>query len=148
MIYTNIISDYNSNLSFEINKIKETVKSVLISEDKNEAKVSIILSNKQYVSDLKKKYFKTNHYTDVITFNLENTDENIDGEIYISIDDVLENSKKYSTTFNNEFSRVLIHGVLHLIGYEDESKNDKKIMRGLEEKYLVNCNEEIIILKC
>ena len=92
-------------------------------------------------------YFDVDQYTDVIAFNLEDDGKQIEGEIYISIDDVLENSKLFSTSFDNEFKRVFIHGILHLIGYDDNNKKNIKIMRKLEDKYLLNCKEEILQLK-
>ena len=99
-------------------------------------KLSIILSNKNLLNKLKKDYFNLDHFTDVIVFNLEDSDKPIDGEIYISIDDVLDNSRLYLKTFDNEFKRVLIHGVLHLLGFEDSSKKQKKQMTELEDKYI------------
>jgi len=71
----------------------------------------------------------------------------IDGEIYISIDDVKENSKKYSQTFNNEFKRVIIHGILHLLGFKDDSVKKKNIMNKLENKYIKENKEKIIRIK-
>ena len=53
----------------------------------------------------------------------------------------------YSNSFNNEFSRILIHGILHLVGYEDSNEKEKKIMKNLEDKYLCFINEEFILLK-
>ena len=148
MINTNFINDYSKKLVFKKKNINILIKDILGLENKKVSEISIILSNKEYISSLKKEYFNVNHFTDVIAFNLENKGHEIEGEIYISIDDVLENAKIYSTSFNNEFCRVLIHGVLHLIGYNDDTKKNIKIMQSLEEKYLVNCAEEIISLKC
>ena len=71
--------------------------------------VHIILSNKVLLNKMKIDYFNVNQYTDVIAFNLSDKNKSIDGEIYISIDDVLENSMEFKQTFNNEFIRVLIH---------------------------------------
>ena len=69
----------------------------------------------------------------------------MEGEIYISIDDVKENAKDYSNSFNEEFSRVLIHGILHLTGYEDDSKEKKQIMRNLEDKYLLLSDGALVL---
>ena len=148
MISIKIINDYNKSLKFKINKVKQIPKNIFINENQNNAKILIILSNREYVSNLKKTYFKVSQFTDVIAFNLEDENSPIDGEIYISIDDVKENSEIFSNSFNNEFTRVLIHGALHLCGYDDIANKDKKIMKKLEEKYLLNFDEEIITLKC
>ena len=147
MIDINILNDYSGSLCYNDDIIKKISKTVLTSEKCNDGKVSIILSNKKYLNKLKKKYFNLDVFTDVIAFNLEDKNDCLDGEIYISIDDVKENAKIYSNSFNNEFSRVLIHGVLHLVGYDDNNEKEKKIMKNLEDKYLCFINKELISLK-
>ena len=147
MIKSNIVNDYNDKLSFEISSMDSLIKKIFKFEGHKNALVSIILTKRESLSKLKKTYFNVNQFTDVIAFNLEDSGEDIDGEIYISIDDVIENSKEFSVSFSNEFNRVLIHGALHLLGYNDQKENEIKIMRGLEEKYLLNSNNNIIFLK-
>ncbi|MAW75599.1 MAG: rRNA maturation RNase YbeY [Candidatus Marinimicrobia bacterium] len=147
MITPNIINDYNEKLLFDISLVNQLVNSVFLGEGQSKAELNIILTNRETLSSLKKQYFNVDQFTDVIAFNLEDKDEDIEGEVYISIDDVLENSKTFSVTFNNEFKRVLIHGVLHLLGYDDHEEDDIKIMRDLEQKYLLNSNNNIISLK-
>ncbi len=147
MIIPNIINDYNEKLFFDISLVNQLVNSVFLGEGQSKAELNIILTNRETLSSLKKQYFNVDQFTDVIAFNLEDKDEDIEGEVYISIDDVLENSKTFSVTFNNEFKRVLIHGVLHLLGYDDHEEDDIKIMRDLEQKYLLNSNNNIISLK-
>ena len=148
MISANIINDYNLELSYENELLIKLINHILISEKIRKANISIILTNQDYLSKLKKEYFNVDQFTDVIAFNLEDENENIDGEVYISIDNVLENSKKFKTSFSNEFSRVFIHGVLHVIGYKDNDEKNIKIMRALEDKYLLNLSEGVISLKC
>jgi len=148
VITIKVINDFNESINYKSKHIEKLCITVLNSEKCKKASILIILSCRELVHKLKKKYFDLDHYTDVIAFNLENKNEPIDGEVYISIDDVLENSKTYSNSFNDEFKRVLIHGVLHLLGYDDKEKDDIKIMRSLEEKYLLNSNKEIIHLEC
>ena len=145
VISSNIINDYNLELSYDNELLIKLINHIFISEKIRKASISIILTNQNYLSKLKKEYFNVDQFTDVIAFNFE--EENLEGEIYISIDDVLENAKKYSVSFNDEFKRVLIHGVLHLLGYDDKTKNEIKNMRNLEEKYLSNNSEIIINLK-
>ncbi len=147
MISFDIINDYGSNLFYNSELMSTLIEEILIQEKTKISSLSVVLSNKKYLNMLKKKYFDDDQYTDVIAFNLEDDGEQIEGEIYISIDDVLENSKLFSTSFDNEFKRVFIHGILHLIGYDDNNKKNIKIMRKLEDKYLLNCKEEILHLK-
>tara|TARA_B100001750_G_scaffold200222_1_gene174354 strand:- start:690 stop:1133 length:444 start_codon:yes stop_codon:yes gene_type:complete len=147
VIKSNIINNYNNFLTYKTDQIKNLINFVFNTEKYNNAVVSIILSNKEHLNKLKKEYFNLNQYTDVLAFNLSDN-SCIDGEIYISIDDVYENSQLYSESFDNEFKRVLIHGILHLIGYDDKEDIEIKKMRRLENKYLLNFNKEIIKLKC
>lgn len=145
MIEVKIINDYSQKLEYLEKDICSIINFILENEEKTADSISIILTNRLYLSKLKKKYFNVDQYTDVIAFNLEDEGElDIDGEIYISIDDVMDNAKIYSSEFNNEFCRVLIHGILHLAGYDDDIPDNIKIMRKLEEKYLLNFTKEII----
>ncbi len=148
MINSNIINNYHNSLSYKSNQIKKLICIVFNSEKISKAELAIILSTKNHLNKLKKEYFNLDHYTDVIAFNLEKNKNFIEGEIYISIDDVYENSNLYTVSFNEEFKRVLIHGLLHLLGYEDSQKREKEKMRRLEDKYLLNFTKEIIKLKC
>ena len=146
MISISIHNDFNENLLLKQNAIIDLCSKVLKSENCNDAKIDFILKDKKFLNSLKKEYFNMDVYTDVIAFNLGDKDT-IDGEIYISIDDVLENSKLYSKTFNEEFSRVVIHGLLHLLGYDDKTKKEKDNMTFLEEKYLLLSNIVLISIK-
>jgi len=147
VIDINIINDYGNKLSFKNQLINSLIKYILSKYNILDAQISIILSNKTLLNKLKKDYFSLNHFTDVIAFNLENDGEPLDGEIYISIDDVLDNSKQYKVTFNNEFKRIIIHGVLHLLGFEDETEQGKNKMTKLENINMRFISEEIIFLK-
>ena len=146
MIDIEIINDYKSNLVINNSKIKFLFKKVLNEEKINAAELSLILSNRPYLNKLKKKYFKQDHYTDVIAFNLNNENEDIVGEIYVSIDDVESNSKFFNISFDNEFCRVIIHGLLHIIGYEDNTIIKKKEMTELENIYMLLIKENLIKL--
>jgi rRNA maturation RNase YbeY len=85
--------------------------------------------------DLNLKHLNHNTYTDIITFNYCENDL-ISGDIFISIDRIRDNSLKFSKLFNDELSRVIIHGVLHLVGYDDKLDEDQTIMRAKEDFYL------------
>ena len=140
----NIINDYNKDLVYNKKLINTVINNLFLDQNASFDKILIILSNKKLLNKLKKDYFKLDQYTDVIVFNLEENNNLIDGEIYISIDDILENSVRYKQTFDSEFKRVLIHGTLHLLGYEDGTSIEKNIMRKLENKYIGNNTKNII----
>lgn len=97
--------------------------------------ISFIFSSDDYLLKVNKQYLNHDYYTDVITFNY-NKKKLISGDIFISIDRVKENATKYNETFDNELLRVIVHGVLHLLGYDDKTELEKKDMRKLESYYL------------
>lgn len=81
--------------------------------------------------------FKEHNYnTDILTFNLSNNDCELTGDVYISLKQIEKNSKEYKVNINEEINRVLIHGVLHILGYNDGTVIEKKNMRREENKYL------------
>tara|TARA_Y100001936_G_C16038287_1_gene649930 strand:- start:61 stop:504 length:444 start_codon:yes stop_codon:yes gene_type:complete len=144
VIEISISNDYNESLSYNSKFIVNLSTKVLSLENFHFAQISIILSNKEFVSKLKKQYFNVDVFTDVIAFDLEEDGNKIDGEVYISIDDVIDNAKIYKKSFDDEFKRVLVHGLLHLIGYNDDTVKQKEDMRILEDKYILLIKEEII----
>jgi len=84
---------------------------------------------------MNKKYLNHSTYTDILTFDLSET-RRISGEIYISVDRVKDNAKRFGQTFQHELRRVIAHGALHLIGYSDKTLSEKSQMRSKEEAYL------------
>jgi len=144
VIDINIINDYGNKISFKNRLIKNLIENLVLKHNIIDGKISIILSNKILLNKLKKDYFNQDYFTDVIAFNLEEKNNPIDGEVYISIDDVLENSIEYKENFNVEFKRILIHGILHLLGYIDDTSDKKKLMTDQENKY-IKLNSKIII---
>ena len=105
--------------------------------------------NSEVILDINRKYLKHDRTTDIITFNYSGNNHKLDGEIFISYKDGESNAEKYGTTPDNEILRLIIHGILHLLGYDDIEKNDKKVMKRLENKLVKSYNylaEEIIKL--
>jgi len=107
VISINIHNDFNKKLTLNENAIKNLCKKVVKNEGCLSADIDLILTDRKFLNSLKKKYLKMDVFTDVMAFNLGDN-KNIDGEVYVSIDDVLENSKLFSKTFNDEFSRIFI----------------------------------------
>ena len=109
----------------------------------NNVNVAFVFCSDNFLSNLKKKYFNKNQYTDVITFQMsEDSDKSLDGEIYISLDRALENSKIYKEPYEKEIIRLVIHGCLHLIGFNDQSLKEKQDMTKMENKFLTLGNWE------
>ncbi len=98
-------------------------------------KLDIIFIDDENMRIMHKQYLKDDTFTDVMTFNLGDGDS-IESEIYISSDRVQENSTIYNVSFINELCRLIIHGCLHLYGYDDKDEDNRKLMKEKEEDYL------------
>lgn len=102
--------------------------------------LQIIFINNREILELNKKHLSHDYTTDIITFDYSKNIELLDAEIYISLDEALLNSKKYKVNFEQELSRLVIHGILHLTGYDDKKVADKKNMKRMENRLLSNIN--------
>jgi len=99
--------------------------------------ISLVFVSDEYLSDLKKKYFKMNQYTDVIAFRLnEYGTPFVEGEVYISLPRAKENAKIFDEPYSREVSRLIIHGCLHLIGLKDKTHIEKENMTNNENAIL------------
>ena len=99
--------------------------------------ISLVFVSDEYLSDLKKKYFKMNQYTDVIAFRLnEYGTPFVEGEVYISLPRAKENAKIFDEPYSREVSRLIIHGCLHLIGLKDKTHIEKGNMTNNEDAIL------------
>ena len=103
----------------------------------NEVAVNFISSRE--ITYLHVKYLNHHNSTDIITFNYSGNNYELDGEIFISVDDCRNNARMFGVKFNEEMVRLLIHGFLHLLGYNDKNKSEKKKMFKLQENLLNNC---------
>ena len=87
--------------------------------------------------DINKRYLNHNYDTDIITFDYSDEKNILDGEIFISLTEAAANSKKYRVTVDNELLRLLIHGILHMIGYDDATTAKRKVMKKIENKMVI-----------
>lgn len=140
---------FNEDLAFPKVKKKITsswIKQVISIEEKRVGDISFIFCSDEYLLDVNRKYLKHDYYTDIITF--DNVEGNvINGDIFISVDRVKENSIEFQASFENEIHRIIIHGVLHLLGYKDKAKKDKKLMTEKEDLYLKLFNDSYLLTK-
>ena len=117
--------------------VKQTAINVFNSNNIVDCDISFILVSDGFLSDIKKKYFQKNHFTDVIAFRLNEYKESfVEGEVYISLPRAKENAKFFNQPYAKEVSRLIIHGCLHLIGFKDDSKTDKELMIKNEDDIL------------
>ena len=125
--------------------IIKLVSVVMDSEDIKTAEILFIFTTDDVLMELKKKYFNQEHFTDVIAFRLNDYNEDkVEGEIYISVPQVRKNAKQYNQAFNNELSRIIIHGSLHLLNYKDKTPQEKIKMTEKEDYFLNKINWENI----
>ncbi|MBN1253135.1 MAG: rRNA maturation RNase YbeY [Bacteroidales bacterium] len=116
---------------------KQWIKNCISKYNKQTGNINYIFCSDEYLLQINKEYLKHDYYTDIITFNY--CEKNIiNSDIYISIDRVKENSKEYNLAFLEELNRVIIHGILHLVGFKDHSDLEKIQMRKKEDICLNN----------
>lgn len=97
--------------------------------------IQVVFCSDDYLLKINKLYLNHNFYTDIITFDYSDK-KNISGELYISVDRVKDNAAEFGVSFRSELHRVLFHGVLHLLGYNDKTPRQKTSIRLLEDKWL------------
>jgi len=132
------IKIFYDNVNFRLKesiKIRKLLEKVIKSENKSTDDLVFIFTNDEKIREINKEFIKHNWFTDVIAFDYcEN--KNIRGEIYISVDTVKLNARNYKVSLKSEILRVMIHGILHLCGYEDETKRKKLIMKDKEDLWI------------
>ena len=119
-------------------KIKNWLKDTIVNEKKKVGDINYVFCSKQYLKKMNNDYLSKNYETDVISFDFSK-DNKISGDIYISSETVKKNSIIFNVCFNNELKRVMVHGLLHLLNYNDKSNQEQKIMRE-KENFYINLN--------
>ena len=114
---------------------RKWLKDVAGSEMKQLGDVNVIFCSDNYILDVNMKYLQHDYFTDIITFDYCEG-KVLSGDLFISIDSVRANAVFYSTEFADELNRVIVHGLLHLIGYDDHTEEEVKVMRSKEDYYL------------
>lgn len=115
-------------------KIKRWIQQTVASESKKSGDINIIFCSDEYLLEVNKQYLNHDYYTDIITFNY-NTDK-INGDLFISLDRVTDNANQNNVPRETELLRVIIHGVLHLLAYNDKTAKEEKEIRAKEDSYI------------
>jgi probable rRNA maturation factor len=126
-----------------IRKKKTWLKKLVVAEGYRLVGITYVFMNDEQLIKINQEFLKHDTYTDIITFDTSDTENDIESDIYISIERVKENASTYGVDFEQELIRVMAHGVLHLCGYKDKSKADIAIMRAKEAFYIQQYQNEL-----
>lgn len=130
---------FSEEIRFKLSNPRKTaswIRNTVSSEKKELGELNFIFCSDEYLRSLNNQYLKHDTFTDIVTFDNSEVSGVIEGDVYISVERVKENSNTFQSEFLRELNRVIIHGVLHLVGYTDKSTKDKATMRRKEDAYL------------
>lgn len=133
------ISFFNEDIAFHLGseeKVIEWISGVVSEESYEIAELNYIFCSDEHLLAINRKFLNHDFYTDIITFDNSNDPHLIAGDIFISVERVRENAKDLDIDFQHELHRVIIHGVLHLMGYDDKAEDDQQLMRKKEDTCL------------
>ena len=133
------VNFFNEDIVFTLKnktKVKDWIKSTIKAEGYTLQELNYIFCSDPYLLQINQQYLDHDTYTDIITFDNSDKQKVIIADIFISIDRIRENAVKFDSGLENELHRVIIHGALHLLGYQDKDVSSKKIMTQKEDHYL------------
>jgi rRNA maturation RNase YbeY len=125
----------------DIRKKKSWIKDLVKEQGFKLGELSYIFLNDEGLHKINLEYLKHDTYTDIITFDNSEDEDVIEGDIFISVERIAENAKKFKVDFEIELTRVMAHGLLHLCGYLDKKPDDVKLMREMEDNYVAKYGE-------
>ncbi|MGY8808622.1 MAG: rRNA maturation RNase YbeY [Fidelibacterota bacterium] len=137
------INNTNPSYQYDSTSISSLCELVLKDTDYESISLNIIFCDDERLSKLKSQYFNEDVLTDVLAFPIQN-DTILESEIYISYDRALSSSKEFNVSLNSELIRLIVHGLLHLLGYKDDDAISKKIMFDKQEAIVKSCNIKIV----
>lgn len=134
-----MINFFNEDIDFKLkqkNEIKKWLKDAALNEGFTIKEINFIFCSDEYLHRINVEYLNHDTLTDIITFDNSEIKGKIEGDIFISIERVKDNSGDFGVSFEQELKRVMIHGVMHLCGYKDKTPQQEKQMRAKENEYL------------
>lgn len=135
-----MISFFNEDIDFKFqdkNKFKVWLKKVTDKEGFKLKTLNYIFCSDEYLHKINLEYLDHDTYTDIITFDNSEEESSIEGDVFVSIERIRENAQTLNIVFEEEVKRVIVHGLLHLCGYDDHTPEDKAEMRRLESEYIL-----------
>ncbi|TKG93523.1 rRNA maturation RNase YbeY [Puteibacter caeruleilacunae] len=137
-----MINFFTEDIEFEDydkNRIQDFVQKVIDRHYKLLGEVNYIFCSDKYILEVNKEYLNHDYFTDIISFDYSEGDL-ISGDIFISIDTVKDNAETFKVSFENELYRVIIHGILHYIGFKDKTDEEQEMMTKMENEALAMIN--------
>jgi len=134
-----LIQFFTEDITYQIRRkriLRRGIEQVVSEKGYQLGSVNIIFCSDRFLRRFNVKFLRHNYYTDVIAFNLSDQAKEITGDIFISLERVRENARKYRVTVAREIARVIIHGILHLTGMDDSTTELKRAMRCEEDKFI------------
>ncbi|AWG20844.1 rRNA maturation RNase YbeY [Flavobacterium faecale] len=126
--------NYEKEFVLENEEAYETwLSAVIVSESKKEGEINYIFCDDEYLHKINLEYLNHDTLTDIISFDYSMGNE-LHGDVYVSIERVIDNAKDFEVSFDEELKRVLVHGILHYCGYKDKGEKDEALMRSKEEE--------------
>lgn len=133
------INFFNEEVEFTLrqkNNVRKWIEEAVEAEGAEHGPLNFVFCSNAFLHDMNIKYLGHNDLTDIITFDLSDEEGTISGDVFISVEMATDNAREYGTSLQNEIRRLVIHGVMHLIGYKDKSPEDKAVMTEREDHYL------------
>jgi len=134
-----VINFFSEKINFTLKnkrKRKTWIIEVAYTEGYLVKEINYVFCSDKYLLEINRTFLQHDYFTDIITFNNSEKKKELEGELYISIIRVKENAQALQIPFEEELSRVMIHGILHLMGYKDKTKKQKELMRAKENNAL------------
>jgi probable rRNA maturation factor len=133
------INFFTEDISFNLKQkglVRTWIRNTIIAENHRLRLLNFIFCSDAYLLNINQQYLKHDSYTDIITFDNSDMEQEIVGDIFISLDRIRENAKELDVNETDELHRVMVHGTLHLLGYPDKGKSAKALMTEKEDLYL------------
>ena len=138
-----VVSSTNDNYQYDTKSVKDLCTIVLKDSSYDAISLNVIFSDDSNLNRLKLEYFNEDVLTDVLAFPIQN-DTKLEAEIYISYDTAISSSKEFNVSLNSELIRLIVHGILHLLGYRDNNDELKKVMFDKQESIVDTCKINIV----
>lgn len=130
------IEQAHPDLHVDERVLRRLIRHIVAGETSTLGTLNVVLTGHDTVLALNRQYLGHDYTTDVLSFDLSDTPDCIDGEVYVDLDTAMQRHDEFEASFEEEVFRYVVHGVLHLVGYSDETSAEKALMRRLEDRYL------------